>query len=90
MTRVKLKVAMVHVKASTHRLTDIIEKNRLGLIYKTHWPNSRKENLQCILVTSWLPQHKWDERCGIAEGRKCEDRELEIVAKHIAHMVEKY
>ena len=54
------------------------------------WSKSRTENLQCILITSWSPQHKRDECSGIAKGCKCEHRELEIVAEYIAHMVQKH
>jgi hypothetical protein len=54
------------------------------------WSKSRTDNLQCILITSWSPQHKWDECCGIAKGCKCEHRELKMVAEYIAHMVQKH
>lgn len=54
------------------------------------WSKSRTENLQCILITSWSPQHKWDECSGTAKGCQCEYCELEIVAEYIANMVQKH
>lgn len=82
---------MVYVKACTHKLIGHYLKSQSKVCLTIQQRSkSRKENLQCILITSWSPQHKWDECCGIAKGCKYEHRELEIVAEYIAHMVQKY